>query len=208
MLASILCSVSWKHSPHFRQTLRTRAIHPSSVGSHPKLMLSPGLGLHSLNLAHTPSLDSHGKVEDVLKEAIICSTGGGAAATARTGLSTSTSTAPTQIKRDAEALPLGGLPSTSSSTVCSPSKCRRTKSPSLQCLHGLAPPLLVRVWHLSTDQERVIQAHQVHWDWVLGLAVAVGPKVGPQLDPKPAQVHEIGLLTNSVCWKCQSPLWR
>ena len=63
-------------------------------------------------------------------------------------------------------------------------------SPLLRNAHGLAPPLLARVQHLSMDQERVIQAHRVHWDWVPGLAVAVGPKTGPQLGPKPAQVRD------------------
>ena len=65
---------------------------------------------------------------DVLKEAIIQSTGGGAVSRAKAGPSASTSTAPTQIKKDVNAPPLS-----SSSAVCSPSKCRCTKSPSPQC---------------------------------------------------------------------------
>ena len=95
-------------------------------------MLTPWLGLHSLNLPHALSFNSHRKAEDVLKEAIIRSTGGGAAATAGAGPSASTSTAPIQILGDAETLPLGGLPTSSSSTVHSPSKHKRAKSPSPQ----------------------------------------------------------------------------
>ena len=53
-----------------------------------------------------------------------------------------------------------------------------------------------------TDPERVIRAHRVCRDRVLGLAVAVSPKVGLQLDLKPVQAREIGPLANSVSWKC------
>ena len=136
MPALMFCSVSWKHSPCFRQTLHTRASHPSSVGLQPKAYAQPWLGLHSLNLPHTLSFNSHRKAEDVLKEAIIRSMGGGVATTARTDPSTSTSTAPTQILRDAKTLPLRGLPSSSPSAACSPSKRKCTKSPSPQRLQS------------------------------------------------------------------------
>ena len=110
--------------PSFPANLSYQSNSPIICGFAPEAYAQPWLGLHSLNLAHTPSFDSHRKAKDVLKEAIIQSTGGGAASTARTGPSASTSTAPTQIERDAEALPLDGLPLTSSSAVHSPSKCR------------------------------------------------------------------------------------
>ena len=65
----------------------------------PEAYAQPCLGIHSLDLAHTLPLNSCRKAKDILKEAILCSTGGSTATTARTGLSTSTSTAPTQIER-------------------------------------------------------------------------------------------------------------
>ena len=105
--------------PSFPANLTYQSNSPIICGFVPKAYAQPWLGLHSLDLAHTPPLDSHRKAKDILKEAILCSTGGSAAATVRTGLSTSTSTAPTQIGRDDEALPPEGLPSTSSSAVCS-----------------------------------------------------------------------------------------
>ena len=47
------------------------------------------------------------------------------------------------------------------------------------------------VRHLSADQEGIIRAHQVHWAWVPDLAVAVGPVMGPKLDPEPAQARDL-----------------
>ena len=52
--------------------------------------------------------------------------------TVRTDPPVSTSTASTQVSRDAKTLPLHGLPSSSPSVVRSPSKCRCAKSPSPQ----------------------------------------------------------------------------
>ena len=119
--------------PSFPANLSYQSQSPIICGFAPEAYAQPWLGLHSLNLPHTPSFDSRRKAEDVLKEAIIRSTGGGVAATARTDPSTSTSTAPTQILRDAETLPLHGLPSSSPSAIHSPSKRRCAKSPSPQC---------------------------------------------------------------------------
>ena len=85
--------------PLFPANLSYQSQSPIICGFAPEANAQPQLGLHSLNLPHTPSFDSHRKAEDILKEAIIHSTGGGVAATARTDLSTSTSTAPTQISR-------------------------------------------------------------------------------------------------------------
>ena len=122
--------------PSFPVNLTYQSNSPIMCGFVPKAYAQPWLGLHSLDLAHAPPLNSRRKAEDVLKEAILHSTGGSVAATAKTDPSTSTSTAPTQFERDAEALPWEGLPSTSSSAVRSPSKCRCTKSPSLHCLQS------------------------------------------------------------------------
>ena len=118
--------------PSFPANLSYQSNSPIICGFAPEAYAQPWLGLHSLNLACTPSFDSRRKAKDILKEAIIQSTGGGAASTVRTGSSASTSTAPTQIERDAKALPLDCLPLTSSSAVCSPSKCRCAKSLSPQ----------------------------------------------------------------------------
>ena len=135
--------------PSFLANLSYQSQSPIICGFVPEAYAQPWLGLHSLNLPHTPSFDSRRKAEDVLKEAIIRSTGGGVAATARTDPSASTSTAPTQISRDAETLPLHGLPSSSPSAVCSPSKCICTKSPSpqhSQSSSSSSGESLVRAW--------------------------------------------------------------
>ena len=117
--------------PSFLANLTYQSNSPIICRFTPEAYAQPWLGLHSLHLAHTPPLDSCRKAKDVLKEAILCSTGGSAATTVSTGPSASTSTVPKQTRRDAKALPWEGLPSTSSSTVHSPSKCRHAKSPSL-----------------------------------------------------------------------------
>ena len=116
--------------PSFPVNLTYQSNSPIICGFTPKAYAQPLLGLHGLDLAHTLPLNSCRKAEDILKEAILCSTGGGAAATVGTGPSASTSTAPTQTRQGAEALPWEGLPSISSSTVHSPSKRRCAKSPS------------------------------------------------------------------------------
>ena len=64
-----------------------------------------------------------------------------------------------------------------------------TPSPLLRNAHSLTP-LRMRSRHQGTDQKVVVQAHWVHPDQVLSLAVAVGPAKGPQLDLKPAQVRD------------------
>ena len=81
--------------PSFLANLSYQSNSPIICGFAPEAYAQPWLGLHSLNLACTPSFDSCRKAEDVLKEAIVHSTGGGAATTVRTGPSTSSSTAPT-----------------------------------------------------------------------------------------------------------------
>ena len=104
------------------------------------------------------SFDSRRKAEDILKEAIICSTGGGVAATVRTDPSASTSTAPTQISRDAETLPWVVLPPVLP-LLYALLPSANTPSPLLHSAHSPAPPLLARVQHPSVDQEGVVRAH-------------------------------------------------
>ena len=83
--------------PSFPANLTYQSTSPIITGFAPKAYAQqPWLGLHSLDLAHTPTPDSCRKAEDVLKEAILHSTRGNAATTVGTGLSTSTSTAPKQ----------------------------------------------------------------------------------------------------------------
>ena len=118
--------------PSFPASLAYQNTSPIITGFAPEAYAQqPWLGLHSLDLAHTPPPDSHRKAKDVLKEAILCSTGGNAATTVSTGPSTSTSTTPKQTRQDADELPWEGLPSTSSPTAHSPTKHKCTSSPSL-----------------------------------------------------------------------------
>ena len=60
--------------PSFPPNLSYQSPSHIICGFAPEAYAQPWLGLHSLNLPHTPSFESHGKAEDVLKEAIICST--------------------------------------------------------------------------------------------------------------------------------------
>ena len=113
--------------PSFLANLSYQSNSPIICGFAPEAYAQPWLGLHGVDFAHLQSFESHKKATDVLKEAIIQSTGGGAVSRVRAGPSASTSTEPTQIEKDADAPPL-----TSSSVVRSPSKCRRAKSPSPQ----------------------------------------------------------------------------
>ena len=118
--------------PTFPPNLSYQSQSPIICGFAPEAYAQPWLGLHSLNLPNTPSFDSRRKAEDVLKEAIICSTRGGAVTTARADPPASTSTAPAQVSKDVETLPLHDLPPSSPSVVHSPSKCKCTKTPSPQ----------------------------------------------------------------------------
>ena len=157
MPASMFCFCLLETLPSFPANLIYQSQSPIICGFMPEAHAQPWLGFHSLNLAHTPSFDSCRMAEDILKEAIIRSTGGGAATTVRTGPSASISTAPTQILRDAKTLlhwvvfppvlpPLYALlPSAD------------VPSPLLHSARSPAPPLLVRVQHLECmDQEGVV----------------------------------------------------
>ena len=112
--------------PSFPANLAYQSTSPMITGFTPKVYAQwPWLGLHSLDLAHTLPPDSRRKAKDVLKEAILHSTGGNAAATVSTGPSASTSTAPKQTGQDAGELPQEGIPPTSppiSHTARSPTK--------------------------------------------------------------------------------------
>ena len=120
--------------PSFPANLTYQSTSPMITGFTPEVYAQwPWLGLHSLDLAHTPPPDSHRKAKDVLKEAILHSTGGNVATPASMGLSASISTVPTQTKRDANECPREGIPPTSptvSPVVHSPTKHKRTRSPS------------------------------------------------------------------------------
>ena len=113
--------------PSFLANLSYQSNSPIVCDSAPEAYAQPWLGLHSIDLACFPSFDSCRKATDVFREAIIQSTRGGAVSTMRAGPSASTSTAPSQIEKDAGALLLP-----SSSVVHSPSKCRHAQSPSPQ----------------------------------------------------------------------------
>ena len=192
--------------PSFPANLMYQSNSPIICRFMPEAYAQPWLGLHSLDLAHALPLDSRRKAEDVLKEAILCSTGGSVAATGRTDPSASTSTAPTQIERDTKALSLEGLPSTSSSVVCSPSKRRCAKSPSPHCSwsssssgESSASECGSRGSHLSSSSSSRLGFRIWQWRWV------------PWWVPSWIQSQRrqgIGPLTNSIWWKCQSPLWR
>ena len=88
--------------PSFPANLAYKSTSPMITGFAPVVYAQQAwLGLHSLDLAHTPLPNSHRKAKDVLKEAILHSTGGNAATTVSTGLSASTSTPPKQTGQDA-----------------------------------------------------------------------------------------------------------
>ena len=95
---------------------------PMICGFSPAAYAQPWLGLHSLNLPHAPSFDSSRKAEDVLKDAIIRSTQGRPVSKVRVIPAASTSTGAIQVSKNAETLPLQGLPLSSPPAVRSPSK--------------------------------------------------------------------------------------
>ena len=154
----------------------------------PEAYAQPWLGLHSLNLTHTPSFDSHRKAEDVLKEAIILSTGDRGAATAWAGLSTSASTAPMHNLREMlKCSPWMVFPPLLQYTLHPNTD---VPSPSLRNAHGLAPLLVqkfsIRAW-VKRESFELIEFIRIGF---CDLAVAVSPKAGLQLDPKPVQVWD------------------
>ena len=118
--------------PSLPPNLSYQSQSPIICGFSPAAYAQPWLGLHSLNLPHAPSFDSGRKAEDVLKDAIICSTRGGPVSKARVIPAASTSTAPVQVSKSAETLPLRGLPPSSLPAVRSPSKRKCARSPSPQ----------------------------------------------------------------------------
>ena len=92
--------------PSFSPILSYQSQSPIICGFAPEAYAQPWLGLHSLNLPDAPSFDSCRKAEDVLKEDIIHSTQGGPVSKVRVIPPTSTSTAPVQVLKIAETLPL------------------------------------------------------------------------------------------------------
>ena len=182
--------VSWKHSPPFWPTLHTRAIHPSSVGLHPKLMPSAGWGFTAWILYTLCLLTAAGRPRTFWRR-----------------LSSAVQEVVQPLQWGQFCLPLppqhphssGEMPKHSPWKVFPPllppqyalHPSADVPSPLLHTARGPARPLLARVWHLSADQEGVIQAHWVHQAQVLDLVVAVGPVMGPKLDPKPVQVRDL-----------------
>ena len=166
--------------PSFPANLSYQSNSPIICGFAPEAYAQPWLGLHGMDLACLPSFENHKKATDVLKEAIIQSTGGGTVSRVSAGPSASTSTEPTQIEKDANA-------------PCSLLPLRSALHPNADALSPLLrnacslTPLLTRSQHQGTNPKVVVQAHRVYPDQVLSLAVAVGPMKGPQLDLKPAQ---------------------
>ena len=123
------------HTPSFPANLTYHSTPPMITGFMPEVYAQqPWLGLHSLDLTHTPPPDSHRKAVDVLKEEILHSTGGNVAAVVSTGQSASTSTVPKQTGQVADECPSEGIPPMShaiSPIAHSPTKCKHTRSPSL-----------------------------------------------------------------------------
>ena len=132
MHASTFYSVFLIHCLRCLRIFPTKVSHPSFAGSHPQPMHNLGWGFTVMNLPHAPSFDSSRKAEDILKDAIIRSTRGGPVSKARVIPAASTSTAPVQVLKNAKTLLLRGLPPSSPPAVCSPSKCKCTRSPSPQ----------------------------------------------------------------------------
>ena len=116
--------------PSLPSNLSYQSQSPITCGFSPVAYAQPWLGLHSLNLPHTPSFDGGRKAEDVLKDAIIHSTRGRPVSKARVIPATSTSTAPVHVSKSAETIPLRSLPPCSPPAVRSPSKCKRARYPS------------------------------------------------------------------------------
>ena len=167
--------------PSFLVNLSYQSNSPIICSFVPKAYAQPWLGLHSVDLACLPSFKNHKKAKDVLREAIIQSTGGGTVSRVSAGPSTSTSTEPTQIEKDTNA-PLSLLPLQS---ILHPNA--GMPSPLLRNTRSLTP-LPMRSRHLGMNPKVVIWTHRVHPDQVLGLSVAVGPVRGLQSDLRPAQV--------------------
>ena len=105
--------------PSFPANISYQSNSPIICSFTPEAYAQPWLGLHGVDLACLPSFEDCKKAKDVLKETIIQSTGGGTASKVRAGPSASTTTAPTQTEKDANAPPL-----TSSSIVRSSPKHR------------------------------------------------------------------------------------
>ena len=193
--------------PSFPANLSYQSNSPIICGFVPEAHAQPWLGLHSLNLAHTLPLDSRRKAEDVLKEAILCSTGGSTATMVRTGPSISTSTAPKQLGRNAKALPLGG--SSLHFFLCSMLSIQVRRHRQVPFSTLLAVRLLL-FWHESSASEHRSRGSHSSSSGFIGLgfldqAVAVGPVMGPQLDLTASAGEEIYPLAGSVRWKCRSP---
>ena len=122
--------------PSFPPNLSYQRQSPVLCGFAPEAYAQLWLGLHSLKLPHPPSFDSRRKAEDVLKDAIVCSTQSGAVASARVIPPAPASTSTVHVPRNAGTLLLQGLPPTPPPAAHSPSKRKCAKSPSPQRLQS------------------------------------------------------------------------
>ena len=171
--------------PSFLANLSYQSNSPIICGFAPEAYAQPWLGLHSAWIWHASHLlKNHKKAMDVLKEAIIQSTGGGTVSRVSAGPS---------------ALPPPQNPHRSRKTPMHPHSLLPLQSalhPNADApsplLHNACSltPLPTRSQHQGMNPKVVIQAHRVHPDQVLSLAVVVGPVKGPQLDLRPAQARD------------------
>ena len=159
--------------PSFLVNLSYQSNSPIICGFVAEAYAQPWLGLHGM----LPSFENCKKAKDVLREAIIQSTGDGTVSRVSAGLSAST-------LRKKPMHPWSLLPPQS---ILHPNA--GTPSPLLRNTHSLTP-LLMRSRHLGMNPKAVIRAHRVRPDQVLGPSVVVGPARGPQPDLKPVQVRD------------------
>ena len=192
--------------PSFPANLTYQSASPIITGFMPETYAQqPWLGVHSLDLAHTPPPTAAGRLKTFWR---------------RPSSAVQEVVQPLQWAQ-VRPPPLpqhpyqpGGMPMNSLGKVfpllphpqyiLQPS----TNTPGLllRMAHGLTLPLLVGAQHPLTDRE-VVRAHRAHRAPAPAWAAAVGPVRGPLQDPKPAHVR-ICPLTSSIRWKCWSPLWR
>ena len=173
--------------PSLPPNLSYQSQSPLTCRFSPAAYAQPWLGLHNLNLPHTPSFDGGRKAEDVLKDAIIHSTQGRPVSKARVIPPPLPPRHPSMSRKTPRQFHCEVfLPAPRLQYALPPSA--NVLDPPLHSDRNLAPPPQVRARHQDADPGEAAQVHQVCLDRVPGLAVAAGPRVGPQLGPKPVWV--------------------
>ena len=176
--------------PHFHQYLSYQSQSPIICGFAPEAYAQPWLGLHSLNLPHAPSFDSRRKAEDVLKEAIIHSTWGGAVTTVRADPPASTSTAPAQVSRRRwdTSIAWSSPQFSICSTLSLQTQMRKipfsTAIAIRHLVHGWEFSIRARIKGKSIEFIEFIRIEFQVWQWQRV------PKLDPQLGLKPVQVRD------------------